>query len=240
MRVLALDTATEACSVALLTEHGLISDSVEIGRGHAQEILGMVDRILAEGGASLASLSGIVAGIGPGSFTGVRVSVAVAQGLAFGAGLAVTAVTSLEALALEAIGAGAHQVLACLDARMGEVYWGCFAARMPGMLSALGPPAVGPPAAVRLPSGPADAASGVFRGIGRGFAAYPELCALPGLRVQPDDRRALPQARAMARLGAMRLAAGEGVDPALLEPLYLRDKVARTEAERGVDRSVGK
>ena len=172
MRVLALDTATEACSVALLTEHGLISDSVEIGRGHAQEILGMVDRILAEGGASLASLSGIVAGIGPGSFTGVRVSVAVAQGLAFGAGLAVTAVTSLEALALEAIGAGAHQVLACLDARMGEVYWGCFAARMPGMLSALGPPAVGPPAAVRLPSGPADAASGVFRGIGRGFAAY--------------------------------------------------------------------
>jgi tRNA threonylcarbamoyladenosine biosynthesis protein TsaB len=152
----------------------------------------------------------------------------------------VTAVTSLEALALEAIGAGAHQVLACLDARMGEVYWGCFAARMPGMLSALGPPAVGPPAAVRLPSGPADAASGVFRGIGRGFAAYPELCALPGLRVEPDDRRALPQARAMARLGAMRLAAGEGVDPALLEPLYLRDKVARTEAERGVDRSVGK
>ncbi len=91
MRVLALDTATEACSVALLTEHGLISDSVEIGRGHAQEILGMVDRILAEGGASLASLSGIAAGIGPGSFTGVRVSVAVAQGLAFGAGLAVAA-----------------------------------------------------------------------------------------------------------------------------------------------------
>ena len=73
--------------MALLTEHGLISESVEIGRGHAQEILGMVDRILAEGGATLASLSGIVAGIGPGSFTGVRVSVAVAQGLAFGAGL---------------------------------------------------------------------------------------------------------------------------------------------------------
>jgi tRNA threonylcarbamoyladenosine biosynthesis protein TsaB len=200
----------------------------------------MVDRILAEGGASLASLSGIAAGIGPGSFTGVRVSVAVAQGLAFGAGLAVVPVTSLEALALEAIGGGADQVLACLDARMGEVYWGCFAARMPGMLSALGAPAVGPPAAVRLPPGAAHAASGLFRGIGRGFAAYPELCALPGLRLEPDDRRALPQARAMARLGALRLAAGEGIDPALLEPLYLRDKVARTEAERGVGRSVDK
>jgi tRNA threonylcarbamoyladenosine biosynthesis protein TsaB len=240
MRVLALDTATEACSVALLTEHGLISDSVEIGRGHAQEILGMVDRILAQGGASLASLSGIAAGIGPGSFTGVRVSVAVAQGLAFGAGLAVVPVTSLEALALEAIGGGADRVLACLDARMGEVYWGCFAARMPGMLSALGPPAVGPPAAVRLPPGAAPVGAGFFRGIGRGFAAYPELSALPGLRIEPDDRRALPQARAMARLGALRLAAGAGIDPALLEPLYLRDKVAMTEAERGVGRTVDK
>ncbi len=237
MRVLALDTATEVCSVALLTEHGLISDSVEIGRGHAQEILGMVDRILAKGGASLASLSGIAAGIGPGSFTGVRVSVAVAQGLAFGAGLAVVPVTSLEALALEAIEGGADQVLACLDARMGEVYWGCFAARMPGMLSALGPLAVGPPAAVRLPEGAAHSAAGLFRGIGRGFAAYPELSALPGLRIDPDDCRALPQARAMARLGAWRLAAGAGIDPALLEPLYLRDKVAMTEAERGVARS---
>jgi tRNA threonylcarbamoyladenosine biosynthesis protein TsaB len=240
MRVLALDTATEACSVALLTEHGMISESVEIGRGHAQEILGMVDRILAQGGASLANLSGIAAGIGPGSFTGVRVSVAVAQGLAFGAGLAVVPVTSLEALALEAIGGGADQVLACLDARMGEVYWGCFAARMPGLLSALGPLEVGPPAAVQLPHGAAQAAAGLFRGIGRGFAAYPELCALPGLRIEPDDRRALPQAHAMARLGALRLQAGAGIDPALLEPLYLRNKVAMTEAERGLGRSLDK
>ncbi len=240
MRVLALDTATEACSVALLTEHGLISDSVEIGRGHAQEILGMVDRILSQGGATLGSLSGIAAGIGPGSFTGVRVSVAVAQGLAFGAGLAVVAVTSLEALALEAIEGGAHGVLACLDARMGEVYWGCFAAGPPGMLSALGPPAVGPPAAVRLPAGSAPGTGGPFRGIGRGFAAYPELSTLPGLCIEPEDCRALPQARAMAALGAWRLAAGAGIDPEFLEPLYLRDKVAMTEAERGARRPLRK
>ena len=175
MRVLALDTATEACSVALLTEHGLIGRSVEIGRGHAQEILGMVDRILAEGGATLAMLDGIAAGIGPGSFTGVRISVAVAQGLAFGAGLPVIPVTSLEALAVEAIGRGAEQVLACLDARMGEVYWGCFAADATGLLSALGPPAVGPPAAVRLPEAARARSphrqSARYRGIGRGFAA---------------------------------------------------------------------
>jgi tRNA threonylcarbamoyladenosine biosynthesis protein TsaB len=240
MRLLALDTATEACSVALLTEQGLISDTVEIGRGHAQEILGMVDRILAEGGATLASLSGIAAGIGPGSFTGVRVSVAVAQGLAFGAGLPVVPVTSLEALAIEAIDAGAERVLACLDARMGEVYWGCFAAQASGMLSALGPAAVGPPTAVALPAGGAYSAAQHFRGIGRGFAAYPELRDIAGLVVESAASSALPQARAMARLGAVRLAAGAHIDPEFLEPLYLRDNVALTEAERGVRHRVDK
>jgi len=245
MRLLALDTATEACSVALLTEHGLISESVEIGRGHAQEILGMVDRILAEGGATLASLSGIVAGIGPGSFTGVRVSVAVAQGLAFGAGLPVIPVSSLESLAVEAIGRGAERVLACLDARMGEVYWGCFAAEVTGLLSALGPPAVGPPAAVRLPEDgtcapSAPSGSAHWQGVGRGFAAHPGLSAIAGLSVGADDGRALPQAREMVRLGAVRLKAGGGVDPEFLEPLYVRDKVALTEAERGIERRVGK
>jgi tRNA threonylcarbamoyladenosine biosynthesis protein TsaB len=239
MRLLALDTATEACTVALLTEHGLLSESIEIGRGHAQEILGMVDRILAKGGATLASLSGIAAGVGPGSFTGVRVSVAVAQGLAFGAGLPVVPVTSLEALALQAIGRGAERVLACLDARMGEVYWECFVAQPAELLSSLGAPAVGPPAGVRLPE--ADrAGSAPLLGIGRGFAVYPELSDIAGLRIDPADTRALPQAGEMARLGAVRLAAGKGIDPQFLEPSYVRDKVALTEAERGIGRTVRK
>jgi tRNA threonylcarbamoyladenosine biosynthesis protein TsaB len=239
MRLLALDTATEACTVALLTEQGLISQSIEIGRGHAQEILGMVDRILAEGGVTLTSLSGIAAGVGPGSFTGVRVSVAVAQGLAFGAGLPVVPVTSLEALALQAIGRGAARVLACLDARMGEVYWECFVAEPAGLLRALGAPAVGPPAGVRLPDA-AGAGSGPLLGIGRGLAVYPELLTMAGLSVDPADARALPQAGEMARLGAVRLAAGAGIDPQFLEPLYVRDKVAMTEAERGIEKSVAK
>jgi len=190
MRLLALDTATEACTVALLTEHGLISESIEIGRGHAQEILGMVDRVLAQGGVTLASLSGIAAGVGPGSFTGVRVSVAVAQGLAFGAGLPVVPVSSLEALALQAIGRGAERTLACLDARMGEVYFECFAAQPAGLLSAFGPPAVGPPAGVRLPDA-ARAGSGPLHGIGRGFAVYPELLRIAELSVDPADASVL-------------------------------------------------
>jgi tRNA threonylcarbamoyladenosine biosynthesis protein TsaB len=233
MRLLALDTATEACTVALLTEHGLISESVEIGRGHAQEILGMVDRILTQGGVTLTSLSGIAAGVGPGSFTGVRVSVAVAQGLAFGAGLPVVPVTSLEALALEAIGRGAERALACLDARMGEVYWSCFAAQPAELLSAFAAPAVGPPTGVRLPEAAMRPGSGPFVGIGRGFGVYPELAAIAGLSIAPADARALPQASEIARLGAARLAAGGGIDPQFLEPLYVRDKVAMTEAERG-------
>jgi tRNA threonylcarbamoyladenosine biosynthesis protein TsaB len=77
-------------------------------------------------------------------------------------------------------------------------------------------------------------AAGMYRGIGRGFAAYPALAALPGLHLDPRDREALPDAREFAALGAARLARGEGRDPADLLPLYLRDKVALTEAERGV------
>lgn len=224
MRVLAFDTSTELCTVALLVGQEAIAESAEIGRGHAEEILAMVDRVLAAGGTTLGALGGIAAGIGPGSFTGVRVSVAVAQGLAFGAALPVVPVTTLEALALEAIERGALRVLACLDARMGEVYWNCYAAEPVRMLTALGPIAVDPPAAVRLP----DAAA--YRGIGRGFEAYPELGAL--VATDAADRRALPDARQIARLGALRLSAGAGLDPADLEPLYVRNKVAFTEAER--------
>jgi tRNA threonylcarbamoyladenosine biosynthesis protein TsaB len=223
MRVLALDAATEACSVALLTDDGLLGRCAEVGRGHAEQILGMVDAVLAEAGISLAKLDGIAASIGPGAFTGVRISVAVAQGLCFGANLPVVPVTTLEALALQAMHGGTNRALACLDARMGEVYWGCFASDAARMLVACGAPRVGPAAEVTL-------AHAGARGIGRGFAAYPELAALPGLEeVLPH---ALPDAREMARIGANRLSAGGGMDPADLRPQYLRDKVALTGAER--------
>jgi tRNA threonylcarbamoyladenosine biosynthesis protein TsaB len=226
MRVLALDTATEACSVALRSGDEVICRVAEGGLAHAQQVLGMVEAVLAEAGVSLSMLDGIAASIGPGSFTGVRISVAVAQGLAFGAGLRVVPVTTLEALGFRAMGRGAGAALACLDARMGEVYWGCLA---PDPVRGVGwscPASVGPPESVTLP------APGTYRGIGRGFGAYPGLAALPGLELDPEDSRALPNAREFAALGALRLALAEGLDPADLTPLYLRDKVALTEAER--------
>jgi tRNA threonylcarbamoyladenosine biosynthesis protein TsaB len=234
MRVLALDAATEACSVALLCRGELLVRSVESGKGHAQQILSMVDQVLAEGGVSLSMLDGLAASIGPGAFTGVRISVAVAQGLAFGAELKVVPVTTLEALSVQVLEGGAARALACLDARMGEVYWGCFGADAARGVIETSPSRVDPPdrvveAATRLAGEPH---SGGYRGVGRGFAAYPHLATIPGLKIGELESRALPSAGDMARLGALRLAGGGGRDPADLQPLYLRDKVALTEAER--------
>jgi tRNA threonylcarbamoyladenosine biosynthesis protein TsaB len=226
MRILALDTATEACSVALLSGDELIVRSTQGGLSHAQQVLSMVEAVLAQAQVSLSMLDGIAASIGPGAFTGVRITVAVAQGLAFGAELPVVPVTTLEALAFQVVRRGGTHALACLDARMSEVYWGCFVADSRRGLAASSAAAVGPPESVAVPG------AGVYHGIGRGFAAYPALGALPGLAVDPRDAHALPNASEFAALGAMRLSLGEGLDPAELSPLYLRDKVALTEAER--------
>jgi tRNA threonylcarbamoyladenosine biosynthesis protein TsaB len=232
LRVLALDAATEASSVALLSNGELILRSVDSGKSSAQQILSLVEEVLAEGQVSLAMLDGIAASIGPGAFTGVRISVAVAQGLAFGAGRQVVPVTTLEALALQALarqvlhGEPGAAALACLDARMGEVYWGCFTADAARGVIASDALKVGPPAAV------AAGLKGRHIGIGRGFSAYPELAQIPGVEIYSGDNLALPNAREFAKLGALRLAAGGGLDPADLKPLYVRDKVALTEAER--------
>jgi tRNA threonylcarbamoyladenosine biosynthesis protein TsaB len=226
MRVLALDAATEACSVALFTDGEVIARAVESGKSNAAKILAMVDEIMAEGQVSLSMLDGIASSIGPGAFTGVRITVAVAQGIAFGANLPVAPVNTLEALALQLpldVGSGA---LACLDARMGEVYWGCYAADAAQGVTETASPKVSAPENVAVQGG--------FRywGIGRGFSAHASLCQIPGVTVGAQQSRALPHAREIARLGAIRLAAGRGLDPADVKPLYLRDKVAFTEAER--------
>ena len=226
MRILALDAATEACSAALLANGRLAVRSLETGRSSAPRILQMAEELLAEAQVSLSMLDGIAASIGPGSFTGVRITVAVAQGLAFGAGLKVVPVTTLEALALQVLSDPMIRAIACLDARMGEVYWGCFAADAVRGVIECSASRVGPPDSVTLSS------PGRYVGIGRGFSAYPALASIPGVELISAHAQALPNAREIAQLAALRLAAGGGVDPADLAPLYLRDKVALTEAER--------
>jgi tRNA threonylcarbamoyladenosine biosynthesis protein TsaB len=225
MKVLALDAATEACSVALLSDGEIIGRSLEAGRSNAAKIVRMTEELLAEAQLSLRMLSGIASSIGPGAFTGVRITVAVAQGLAFGANLTVVPVTTLEALALQVLTAEGDRALACLDARMGELYWGCFAAEHAAGVIQLAAPRVGPPDSIAVEAGR-------YRGVGRGFLAYPALAQIPGVSLAPEHAAALPNAREIARLGALRLASGGGIDPAELQPLYLRDKVAFTEAER--------
>ena len=231
MRILALDAATQACSVALLTNGALISRTIESGKSTAVKILSMAEEVMAEAQVSLSMLDGIAASIGPGAFTGVRISVAVAQGLAFGADLKVVPITTLEALALQVIDGPQCRALACLDARMGEVYWGCFAWDEACGVIPIGELRVGSPGDLSLDPG------AHYLGVGRGFSAYPVLATLPGVTIEGTRSAALPNAREIARLGALRLKAG-GLDAADLKPLYLRDKVAFTEAERAAQPSL--
>lgn len=224
MRLLALDTATECCSAALLVRDRLLTREAELPRGHAERILPMVDELLAEAGIGLRDLDAIAFGRGPGSFTGVRLAASITQGLAFGAGLGVVAISDLRALAQRIFDedGGVTRTLVCNDARMQEVYWGCFERGGEGLALARGPERVGPAGSVELPPAWPDVA-----GVGRGFAAYPALRALPGVSVRGTWDRLLPRAADVARLAVPELAAGRLLGPEAAVPVYLRDDVAR-------------
>ena len=222
MRLLALDTATENCSAALLLDTQLLSREAELARGHAEHILPMIDALLAEAGLGLGQLAAIAFGRGPGSFTGVRLAASLAQGLAFGADLPVVPVSDLRAIAQRGfdLDPSSERALVCADARMGEVYWAGFE-RREGFAVPAGPEQVGPPAGVRLPAGARAA------GFGRGFAAYPQLRELPGVSVSAQAQRLVPRAAEIARLAAREAGTGGLLAPEAALPVYLRDNVAR-------------
>lgn len=228
MKILALDTATEMCSAALWIDGALRSESRESARDHAQLILGMIDRLLADASLRLAALDGIAFGRGPGSFTGVRLAAAVTQGLAFAADLPVVPVSSLRALALQGseLAPGSDLVLCCMDARMGEVYTALYAVAADAEhigAEPIGAEAVLPPSQVGWPL-QTDAR---VVGIGRGFSAYPSLRDLPLMPTAWTALadRALPRAQDIARLAAVDLQAGRAVPAAQALPVYLRNNV---------------
>lgn len=234
MKLLALDTSTEACSAALRVGETVLERSVEAPQGHAELILPMVESLLAEAGLTLRALDGIAFGRGPGSFTGVRLAASVTQGLAFGAGLGVVPVCTLQAVAWQAqasgVAAGEGAVLVCNDARMQEVYWCAYRRGADGLPEALVEEAVSPPSAVALPApAPAPgraAAAGPWHGAGRGFRAHPSLAALvPGTPVELFDL--LPQARAVLALALPAVQAGRLRPPSDAVPVYVRDEVAK-------------
>jgi len=184
----------------------------------------MVQALLAEAGIALADVDAIVFGAGPGSFTGVRTACGIAQGLAFGAGLPVLPLVTLDAMALACREAsGASEIVVVLDARMGEVYWAQYR-YADGWHSVVAPRLCAPEAVTPLP------AAGL-RACGNGLAAYPAAFAESAFAVGALVDIA-PHARELVRLGAVALAAGAAVDAAAAQPLYLRNKIAYTSAER--------
>jgi len=227
MKILAIDTTEQACSAALLLESGIREKFEVVPRQHSQLLLPMVESLLAEAGLALAQLDALAFGRGPGSFTGVRIATAVAQGLAMAADLPVVPVSSLLALAQGAAGRHtAQRVLAVLDARMQELYWLPCERDDAGLVQPLGEERVSAPDALRLP------AEGPWLVAGSGAAAHGEaLAALAGGQavLDPDAR---VHAADVARLAAPLLAAGKTVAAAEARPVYLREQVAQKMPER--------
>jgi tRNA threonylcarbamoyladenosine biosynthesis protein TsaB len=223
MRVLALDTSTEHLSLALLIDGEILVRETRAGQRHSELTLPMLEVLLVEAGVGLRGLDGLAFGQGPGSFTGIRIACGIAQGLAFGADLPVVGIPTLLALAAQA---DHDRVIACLDARMNEVYHAAYQRideewheiHAPGLYAAQAAPAV---------------LGQDWLGIGSGFkVADGALRRQYAQQVSAvwDERQ--PHAREIAQLGARRLAQGQGVPPWQAAPLYIRDKVALKTSER--------
>jgi tRNA threonylcarbamoyladenosine biosynthesis protein TsaB len=223
VKILALETSTEYCSTALWRDGEIASREAVAGQRHSELLLPMVDALLTSHGLKAADLDGVAFGAGPGSFTGLRIACGVAQGIAFGAGLPVVAVSTLLALA-EA--AQADRVVCCLDARLGEVYHAAYEKRDGDWHTVYEPGLCKPDAAPELPAG-------AWVGCGSGFAAYRaalETCYAGSLgRVIGN---LMPRAREVATLAAAEFRRGNAVAAELAAPLYVRNKVALRVDER--------
>ncbi|MCF5881553.1 tRNA (adenosine(37)-N6)-threonylcarbamoyltransferase complex dimerization subunit type 1 TsaB [Aeromonas veronii] len=221
LKILAVDTATEACSAALLVGDKLFSRWEEAPRDHTRKILPMVQAVLEDAGISLSDLDAIAFGRGPGSFTGVRIGISVAQGLAFGAGVPLIGISTLAAMAQGAYRLdGAEQVLTAIDARMNEVYFGRYEL-IDGRMQLVGDEVVSEPTALVDARGKL---AGRVTCVGTGFETYGET--LSGLA----DELAVSQVRFPAAEDMLPLArsawlAGEAVPVEQATPVYLRDKV---------------
>lgn len=225
---LALDTATEACSVALSLDGKLHARFEVVDRSHTQRLLPMVKELLAEVGRPISQLDGIACGMGPGSFAGVRIGVGVVKGLALAADLPVVGVSSLAMLAQGAHRrSGASRVAAVIDARMKEVYVGAYAVDDAGRMQARMPDGVCPPADVpRLDGGP-------WAAVGTGWGSYESpLRTAFAVELVNVDASALPQAEDALSLGVPMLRTGQGRSADQLVPAYLRDRVALTLLEQ--------
>jgi tRNA threonylcarbamoyladenosine biosynthesis protein TsaB len=219
MNLLAFETSSHLGSVALETERGVVIRQIATPREQTERLISLTDELLAAAGIELADLSGIAFGRGPGSFTGLRVSAAVAQGLAAASGVALLPVSSLLCLAETAWReAGCERALTCVDAHMGEVYW-AFAERRGDSVEIVGDERLGAPGDVATPPGS-------WCAVGSGFAAHAEALAplaRAATKVLPD---LVPSAAGLLPQAKRDLAAGRRTTPAAALPVYLREHTA--------------
>ncbi len=232
MKLLALETSTEACSAALWLD-GEVRERFELApKTHTQLLLPMIDALLAEAQLRPQQLDAIAFSRGPGSFTGVRIATGVMQGIAFGAELPVVPVSTLAALAQDYFMRHSAQVaLVAMDARIEEIFWGVYQRDSQGFAQLVGEEAVLAPMTVTMPNLAAA-------GIGSGWAVYQSQ--LTARLIQPLidlDGACLPRASAIAQLGVYGFNAGLAVPVEQAMPVYLRDKVAKTEAERFAEKN---
>jgi tRNA threonylcarbamoyladenosine biosynthesis protein TsaB len=224
MKILALDTATEACSAALYLD-GEIRQLYRVApREHSHIILPMIDQLLADSGNGVSDLDALTFGRGPGSFMGVRIAAGIAQGIAFAWDLPVVPISTLAAIAQTAYAeTGAGRVLSAIDARMNEVYWGAYSLSDQDCMRIVGKEHVCAPTQVPRPEG------GGWTGAGSGWNAYGD-----GLRAGMDPGSLVgqldscfPTAESIVKLAVVEYTAGRHLSAAQAQPIYLRDNVAK-------------
>lgn len=227
MKLLALDTSSNACTVALQHGDRVVERHRVEPRAHTKILLPLINEVLAEGGLDIAALDAIVLGNGPGSFIGLRIAASLAQGLAYASGLPIVPVSSMRAVAAEVADTeDALAIVVTQDARMGEVYLGCYVCEegAPGPVASERLQSAGPVTELR-DSGRTD-----WVAAGSGWASVQELLASNREWICRQSSLLYPRGKYLLQLGALKLAAGEGLAPEKLELAYLRQKVAEIPA----------
>lgn len=225
MNILAIETATESCSVALEVGGQVWQRYQHAPRQHAELLLPWVQELLREAGIGFEDIDVVAFSQGPGSFTSVRIGIGVVQGIAWAADCPVVPVSSLAATAQVAAEQGVETALVALDARMGEVFTGLYRLGDKGVMILDGEEQVCPPDTVQVPS------DNQVCGVGIGFDRYPDLCSqreqLAGVKAD-----VWPQAQAVLKIAKIWLSERPPLPAEQAQPVYLRDNVAKKTADR--------
>ncbi|HED36263.1 MAG TPA: tRNA (adenosine(37)-N6)-threonylcarbamoyltransferase complex dimerization subunit type 1 TsaB [Gammaproteobacteria bacterium] len=229
MRILAVDTATEACSAALYIDDEIIAEYQLAPREHTQLILQMVSSLLQQADISMSGLDALAFGRGPGSFTGVRIATGIVQGLAFASDLPVVPISTLASIAQRVAQDHQHKsVISAIDARMGEVYWGCYQLAENGLMTLRGSEQISAPEGLELTDTGTD-----WSGAGTAWGAYYEaLSRTLGQQLNHSYADYLPDSRSIVQLAVFDYQQGLAVDAARAQPVYLRNNVAKKSTKK--------